>query len=317
MKAWRFNGTHKPFEEQDIPEPEAGPGQVKIDVKAAGLCHSDVGILEDEKWMGLFPHLPVTPGHEAAGIIEAVGEGVTDWKVGDRVAVWPLAQGPEHTTGYAQDGGWQPKMVVDTDFLVNVPEGVPWEYAAAATDAGMTSHGAVMGTGQVKAGEKVGIIGIGGLGQIGARVAVLNGAELYVAEVNEAAWPRAEKAGAKRVAKSILDFKDENLDVIIDFAGFGTTTAEAIEAVGFGGRVVQVGMGRLESTINTYALITGRKTLIGSNGGTGEDIQGVLNWMGKGEIEPECELTTWDKIPEGIDRLHNGEVKGRLVALYK
>lgn len=73
MKAWQFNGTHKPFERVDIPE----PGKVVIDVKAAGLCHSDVGILEDEKWLENMV-VPVVPGHETAGVISEVADDVTD-----------------------------------------------------------------------------------------------------------------------------------------------------------------------------------------------------------------------------------------------
>lgn len=101
MRAWYFHGTGKPFERVDIEEPTAGPGEVVIDVKAAGLCHSDVGILEDEGWMGLFPSLPVVPGHETAGVITEVGEGVTEWKIGDAVAVYPMI-GP---FGYGKNGG--------------------------------------------------------------------------------------------------------------------------------------------------------------------------------------------------------------------
>lgn len=106
-------------------------------------------------------------------------------------------------------------------------------------------------------------------------MAILAGAEVYVAEVNEKVWDAAKKNGAKGVAKSISEFSDVEFDAIIDYAGFGTTTAEAIETVRRGGIVVQVGMGRLEATISTRALILSEVTLIGSQGGTKEDIAGV------------------------------------------
>jgi alcohol dehydrogenase, propanol-preferring len=122
--------------------------------------------------------------------------------------------------------------------------------------------------------------------QIGARVAHLNGADVYVAEVNESIWDRAKEAGAVKVVENIKELKEDELDVIIDFAGFGTTTADAIETVRFNGRVVQVGMGKLESTINTYALILGKVQLHGSVGGTKEDIQGVMKWIAQGELNP-------------------------------
>ena len=249
MKAWHFVGTHKPFERVDIEEPTAGPGKVVVDVQAAGLCHSDVGILEDEKWLDLMT-VPVVPGHETAGVISEVGEGVTGWKVGDKVAVWPM----------------------------------------------------------------IGPFGYGGLGQIGARLAHLEGAEVYVAEIKEDVWDHARENGAVKVAKSITEFKDDQLDVIIDFAGFGTTTDEAIRTVKFQGRVVLVGMGRLEATIDTNALILGQVELVGSNGGSKENIATVLKWLAEGQIEPTLTTIDFEEIADGVGRLERGEVTGRLVA---
>ncbi|WP_460802699.1 zinc-binding dehydrogenase [Microbacterium sp. GXF6406] len=311
MRAWHFVGTHKPFERVDIDEPTAGPGKVVIDVKAAGLCHSDVGILEDEKWLSSMKELPVVPGHETAGVISEVGEGVTDWKVGDRVAVWPLAE----IMGYMVNGAWEDRSEVSTDGLIAIPEGVSFAQAAAATDAGMTSVGA-LSTAGVEAGMKVGIIGFGGLGQIGARVAHLRGAEVYVAEINESVWDRAREAGAVKVAKSITEFADVELDVIIDYAGFGVTTSDALNTVksSGGGRVVQVGMGKLESTIDTYALILGRKQLHGSMGGSKEDIEETMRYMASGDLKPALTEIDFEEIPAGIQQLIDGTAVGRLVA---
>ncbi|HWK76742.1 zinc-binding dehydrogenase [Microbacterium sp.] len=311
MRAWHFVGTHKPFERVDIDEPTAGPGKVVIDVKAAGLCHSDVGILEDEKWLATMKEPPVVPGHETAGVISEVGEGVTDWKVGDRVAVWPLAE----LMGYMVNGAWEDRSEVSTEGLIAIPGDVTFAQAAAATDAGMTSVGA-LSTAGVEAGMKVGIIGFGGLGQIGARVAHLRGAHVYVAEVNESIWDRAREAGAVEVAKSITEFADVELDVIIDYAGFGVTTADALKTVksSGGGRVVQVGMGKLESTIDTYSLILGRKQLHGSMGGSKDDIEETMRYMASGELKPAITEIDFEEIPAGIQQLTDGTATGRLVA---
>ena len=310
MKAWYFHGTGKPFERVDIEEPTAGPGEVVIDVKAAGLCHSDVGILEDEGWMSLFPSLPVVPGHETAGVITEVGEGVTDWKIGDAVAVYPMV-GP---FGYGKNGGWEERVAASAEQLIRMPEGIDFALAAAATDAGMTSAGAVLSKGQVKAGMKVGIIGYGGLGQIGARLAHLEGAEVYVAEIKEDVWEHAKAAGAVKVAKDISEFKDDQLDVIVDFAGFGTTTAAAVETVKFQGRVVIVGMGRLEATLNTNTMILNQVEVVGSNGGSMDDIASVMKWMASGDLTPTIETIDFEQIAEGIERLKAHQVNGRLVA---
>jgi len=314
MKAWQFTGTNEPLVLAEVPEPTAGPGEVVLRMRAAGLCHSDVGLLEDEGWLSMLAKRPITIGHENAGEIVEVGEGVTGYAVGDRVAVCPTT--PAGAPGYSFDGGFAEKMVVAASALVPIPDGVDDVFGAAATDAGMTSHAAVIGQGGVKSGDTVGIIGLGGLGQIGARVAVLAGATVYVAEVNEAVWPLADEIGAAGVAKSIADFPDVTFDVIVDFAGFGTTTAQAVDVIRRDGTVVLVGMGRLESLINTKSLILNQATLRGSNGGSKEDIAGVYRYMASGDLTPTTTTISFDEIPEGIERLRRGEVKGRLVAVF-
>jgi propanol-preferring alcohol dehydrogenase len=314
MKAWHFHGTHQPLKKVlDKAEPHPGCGEIRVAVTAAGLCHTDVGVLEDEKFMPLFSRLPVAPGHEIAGIIDEIGEGVDGFGVGDRVAVWP-SEGA--VVGFALDGGYQEKVVVSHHALVPIPDGVPDAYAATAACAGMTAHGALMTRGGLRSGEKVGIIGVGGVGQIALRLAVLNGAEVYAVETNETVWTIAEELGAKRVVKDVSELADLQLDLIIDFAGFGTTTAAAIEAVGKGGRVVLVGMGQLETTINTYPLMLNEVDLRGNVGGSAQDIASVLEWMAKGEIHPKLEEITWDLIAEGVHRLQHGLSGGRLVAIY-
>lgn len=312
MKAWQFTNTHEPLTLADVPEPRPGPGEVLIDIKAAGLCHSDVGLLEDEGWLQTLAKRPITIGHEVAGVIAELGAGVSGWTVGDRVGICPTTAAG--APGYVRDGGFSYKTVTPAISLVRIPEGVSFVQGAAGTDAGMTSHHAVIANGQAGQGSTVGIIGFGGLGQIGARVAVLAGADVYVAEVNERVWQSARDAGVKDVKKSIKDFAGVNFDVIVDFAGFGTTTAEAIDVVGIGGRVVQVGMGRLEATISTASLILRKVTLIGSQGGTKEDVEGVYRYLATGKLTPTITQITFNEIPDGIDRLKRGEVVGRLVA---
>lgn len=312
MRAWQFTNTHEPLVLADVPVPVAGPGQVVLDVVSAGLCHSDVGVLEDEGWLPALPRRPVTMGHEVAGVVVEVGEGVTGWSVGARVGVCPMTRAG--APGYGYDGGFADKILVDQITLVAIPDNVPFALGAAGTDAGMTSHHAVMTKGRVVAGTRLGIIGLGGLGQIGARVGVLAGAEVYAAELNEEVWDLADELGVTGIARSIRDFADKRLDVIVDFAGFGTTTAEAIETVRFAGRVVQVGMGKLEATISTRDLILKECELVGSRGGTSDDIAGVYELFASGQLAPHYTEIGFDDIPDGLDRLARGLVKGRLVA---
>jgi propanol-preferring alcohol dehydrogenase len=311
MRAWRMTGTGEPLVRSEVPEPTAAPGEVVIDVRAAGLCHSDVGALEDPGWMEIIQFVPITLGHEVAGVISEVGEGVTDFRVGDRVGICPSTP---TLPGYHRDGGYADKATARQEDIVRIPKGVSFEQAAAGTDAGMTSYHAVVVAGQVKAGDKVGIIGLGGLGQIGARVAVVSGAEVYAAELREEVWPLGRDIGVREVTKDIRDFADVGLDSIVDFAGFGTTTAAAIETVRPGGRVVQIGMGRLEATINTRVLIVNNITLVGSSGGDVDDVAAVYRLFAEGKLTPTLTTIGFEEIAEGLERLKAGTVQGRLVA---
>ncbi len=316
MKAWQFTGTNKPLQLNEVEEPHAGPGQVRVDVKAAGVCHSDVTALDDPGWMPLFPILPRTMGHENSGVISEVGEGMEHWKVGDRVGLAPLFSDGD-ALGYGKwDGGFGPRLLATEDNLVKLPDGVPFDLGAMATDAGLTAYHAIMTLGGAKAGMRVGVIGLGGLGYIGAKVASLAGAEVYGAEVNPETRKLAPEMGLADVAESIDAFKDKDLELIVDYAGFGTTTSVAIETLAKFGTFVQVGMGRLEATINTYALITKQLTIKGSNSGTKEDLEGIYELMKSGELNPPINRITHADIPDAIDKLRAGGVIGRFVAMY-
>lgn len=223
MQGWQFTNTGEPLVLGDVPEPTPGPGEVVLDIKAAGLCHSDVGAMTDPGWLALIPNRPIVIGHEIAGVVAGIGEGVTEVSVGDRVGVCPTAS--ETAPGYGRDGGFTHRHRVLAGDLVPMPEGLSFELAALGTDAGMTSDHAVMVQGGVKQGDKVGIIGLGGLGQVGARVAVVHGAEVHVAEINEDVWPQVKEIGAVSVVRDVAEWAGQGFDVVVDYAGFGSTTA--------------------------------------------------------------------------------------------
>lgn len=282
-------------------------------MKAAGLCHSDVGILTIENFLPPLVQLPLTIGHEIAGVIAEVGVGVTDWSVGDRVGICQIGN---DVTGITKHGGYAPKVLVKTDVLLRIPARVTFEQAAAGNDAGMTAYHAMVIDGQIRHGQKVGVIGLGGVGQVGARIATLFGCDVFVAEIKPSVWPIAHQLGAVRVEADITAYASEELDVIVDFAGFGTTTAAAIATVRHGGRVVQVGLGHLNATISTQSLVMKEITLKGCLGGTKADTQAVYELMESGKLQPLITTTTFDAIPVGLARLEHGEVVGRLVASF-
>ena len=318
MQSWRFFGTGKPLALEDVPEPHAGPGEVVVDVRAAGLCHSDVSALDDPGWMPLFPRIPMTLGHENAGVVSEVGEGMADrWKVGDRVGLSPMMPDGD-AVGYGQwDGGYGPRLRATEANLVKLPDEVSFELGAMATDAGLTAYHAMVAVGGATRGMRIGVIGLGGLGYIGARTAVLLGAEVYGAEVSAETQKLADEIGLAGVADSIDAFEDKKLDLIVDYAGFGTTTAAALTTLAELGTLVQVGMGRLESTINTYPLIINQLTVRGSKSGTKEDLAALYALMRSGDLNPPMNVITQADIPGALDQLRQGGVVGRFIAVYE
>lgn len=258
--------------------------------------------------------LPIVLGHEVSGVVEAVGEGVTDFKVGDEVA---QAVKASDAPGVSRDGGFGEYVIGNVDMLVHKPSNVEWSQASAATDAGVTSYSGVVVHGGVRKGMRVGILGLGGLGMTGARIAVVQGAEVIGIEPREEVWDAAKERGVSRVVKDVSELAGEDLDVIVDFAGFGETTVKAIDAVKFGGTVVLVGMGTLEFNFPTFDFITRAINLQGSTTiGRREDLENVLKMIADGDLHIESSDIAFDDIPNGMDRLAKGQVQGRLVARY-
>lgn len=316
MKSWRFHGTNQPLTYDEVPVPHAGPGEVVVDVRAAGLCASDMGALHEPEWMESFPRLPMTLGHENAGVISEVGEGMEKWKIGDRVGLSPSMPDGDAIGYGAWDGGYGPKVLATETNLVRLPDELSFEMGAMATDAGLTAYHAMVSEGCATQGMRIGVIGLGGLGYIGARIAVLRGAEVYAAETNSATRDLATEIGLAGVAESITEFADKNLPLIVDYAGFGTTTAQAVHTLAPSGTLVQVGLGRAEATIDTQALIFKRLRIVGSLSGTQQDLTELYELMRGGELDPPIQVITPDRIPEGLERLRQGGVVGRIIAQY-
>jgi propanol-preferring alcohol dehydrogenase len=195
-----------------------------------------------------------------------------------------------------------------------MPEGLSFELAALRTDAFMTSYHVIVTRGVLRPGMKVGVIGLGGLGQIGARVGIVKGAEVHVAEPNEAAWAMATEIGAASVVRDASEWEGQGFDLVVDYAGFDTTTRAATKAVRRDGRVVLVGMGKLEFTLNTMNSILSEVTLTSSQGGTKQDIAEIYELLASEEVKPEVTVIGFDDISQGIDDLRQHRITGRLVA---
>lgn len=313
MKGWIFEKTHKPLEMQEVADPILTPDSVIVNIKASGLCHTDVTIVDDPGWMAMTKP-PVILGHEGAGIIESVGENVTNFKLGDRVGICPIDPATKVAIGGGKDGVYAERVKVPATQVIKLPDNVSFVEGAAATDAGMTSHHALFGLGRAKKGMKVGIIGIGGLGDFGLQMALAAGCEVLAADPKPEAQKIAKDFGVEKVFDDAIDFKDEQPDLIVDYAGFGSTTAHAIEAVKTDGTVVVVGMGVLHSDISTWDLTTRRLKLFGNNGGSIDDIAKVYKYFASGTLKPTLHTIPFAEIDKGLEKLKAGKVSGRLIA---
>ncbi len=313
MKAWQFHEVGRPLRRAEILTPPAGHDEVVIEVSAAGLCHTDVGVLEEEGWAGIIAHRPITLGHEIAGVVTAVGAGVDSWRSGDRVCVWPSSA---TRPGFSRDGGFAEFTTARADDLVAIPAGVDAVLAATATDAGMTTYSALVHAGGVGSGTRVGIIGIGGLGSYAAQIAEVLGADVHLVDISPGARALARRLGFARVHDSVDQWRGLDLEVIVDFAGAGSTTETAVEVIGQRGTVVLVGMARHTANLSTRSLIFNRCRLVGSMGGSIDDLGAVLDLLQSGQLRPAVTSIAFDDIPDGLARLARGEVQGRLVAEF-
>lgn len=264
MRAARFDAATRRLDVVDVPVPVPGASEVLVRVEACGICLSDVHLLD-----GSLPamHPVITPGHEAAGTIEAVGSEVPVWAPGDRVV---MAGGRPCTTcracvrgrfeeceafeimGFGFDGAWAQYVVVPYAALSSVPDGVPFPEAAVLADAVSTPYAALTDRAGLRAGDAVGLWGIGGLGVHAVQIARLVGAAPIVAvDPLPSARRRALALGADVALDPTTDdvvgrirevTGGRMLDVAVDLVGANAVLAQAVESLARFGRCVMVGL---------------------------------------------------------------------------
>ncbi|KAB2572120.1 alcohol dehydrogenase [Lasiodiplodia theobromae] len=316
MKAFRYEDPETGVRLEEIPIPEPKHGQALIKVQAAGLCHSDVHIIQGRghSWIA---KRPITLGHEVSGTIVKLGPGPSTVQVGDRVAVaipsHPVEKASWETAiGLGYDGGYGQFVLGHLEFLVKIPDNVSFEQAAVATDSIATAYHAVAATAGADQSSTVAILGIGGLGMNAVTIAALRGAKVYGIDLNMAKFEEAKRCGASACAATLKEFADVKFDIIIDFVGVTSTVQSAISSVKNGGTVVLVGLGATSVEIRTTSFVTRSITLKASIGASKEDLQEVLNLLSTGHLRPNLIEIPFEDIPKGLQRLDGGEVNGRL-----
>lgn len=313
MRAFRYAAKGLPLQSVELPDPVPEPGWVVVDVEAVGLCHSDVHLTDGV--IAPFRPPPVTLGHEVAGTVSALGAGVEGYAPGDRVGVAIIAH-PEvlesYVPGIGVDGGYAERVAVHASTLVGLPDAVSFPAAAVATDSVASAYHAVHAEAQVRPGETVVVVGLGGLGLNGVRAAALAGATVVGVDVDPATFEAARAAGACECFTGFGGLGDLQPDAVIDFAGTGSTTSAAVDAVRRLGRVVLVGLGAPTTTFSTMSLVSKSVLLRGSYGAGKDEYRQVLDLIAQGRITPALEEVPFADLNEALDRIRRGTARGRL-----
>jgi len=320
-----------PFELVEREQPNPGPGQVRIRVQACGVCHSD-SIARD----GLLPNIPypIVPGHEIAGVIDAVGSGVISWTEGTRVGVgWfgghcgrcePCRRGylidcrNLRIPGINYDGGYAEAMVAPTDALVLMPEELSPPEAAPLLCAGVTTYNALRESG-ARAGDLVAILGIGGLGHLGVQFA----AKMGFRTVAIARGRDKEQLARQLGAHVYLDSQAQDVGAELTKLGGAktvlatVTSGKAMSAVIPGlavrGRLVVVGVGMDPIEVSPIELIGGSRAVIGHASGASIDSQDTLAFSALAGVRPTIETMPLERAADAYDKMMRGEARFRMV----
>jgi propanol-preferring alcohol dehydrogenase len=334
MKAAVLNAFGAPLTIEEIDDPHPGPDDAVIRVKACGIDGTDLKLLDG---FGYTPDLPFIMGHEAAGVIESVGERVTVFKPGDRVIPYNFLIPPDspwYRTDREQlcpdmigvvgvknrNGGYAEKLLLPAEQLVQIPEGISWRDAAVYCDAGLTAYHAVDRSRLTK-GETVLVIGVGGVGSFAIQFARLAGARVIALDRLQTKLDWARTLGATvavtsdEVGEAVRAFTNgEGLECVLDIVGTEQTMAVGIDAVRGGGRIVVVGYTPDIFALSGKRLAQNELEIIGSRAGSRKELAGALALTAAGKIRSiVTDTAPLDQVNEALDKLRRGEVIGRLV----
>jgi D-arabinose 1-dehydrogenase-like Zn-dependent alcohol dehydrogenase len=286
MKAVRMVAAGQPLESQRIPIPAAGEDDVLVRVRATGICHSDTHYRAGRSSMG---KMPITLGHEIAGEVERVGPGVTTLKVGERVCLhYNISCGDceycksgreqfcakVRMIGHHIDGGYAEYIAIPARNAISLPEEISFEEGATLMCASATALHALR-KGRVKAGERVAVFGVGGLGLSAIQLAkALGAAEVYAVDIQMDKLELASGYGAIPIDARRLEAAEEirtlthgkGVDVALEMIGLQKTMEQAIASLGVLGRAVIVGLSQMPLSVHPYQTLIGQEAeIIGSN----------------------------------------------------
>lgn len=318
---------------------EPGPGDVEIDIKFCGICHSDLHQVGDE-WGGA--SFPMVPGHEIAGVVSRVGSSVAGFAAGDRVGIGCFVDSIRSKGGAARDrdieqylpgavmtynglehdgktptmGGYSERIVVNEKYVLRVPDSIPLERAAPLMCAGITLYSPLRHW-NAGPGKKVAIVGLGGLGHVGVKIAHAMGADVTVLSQSLAKKDDgiAMGAGAYYATSDPATFRKlrNTFDLIINTVSAKLDWNALLALLKVDGTMVVVGIPEEEVPIDAFALVGGRRSLAGSMIGSIAETQEMLDFCAAHNVVPEIEVIAIQDVNEAYERVRKSAVRYRFV----
>jgi uncharacterized zinc-type alcohol dehydrogenase-like protein len=337
VAAYAAPAAKAPLERTTIERREVGEHDVLIDIKYAGICHSDIHTVREEWGKARFP---LTPGHEIAGVVSEVGSGVTRFKVGDRVGVGCMVDscrecenclggveqhclkgnvgtyGSVGRDGEITQGGYSTHVVVDENYTLRIPDGLSLDVAAPLLCAGITTYSPLKNWG-AGPGKKVAVVGLGGLGHMAVKIAHAMGAEVTVLSQSLRKKEDGLKLGADHYFATADPRTFEELrgefDLIVSTVSANVDFNAYLSLLRTGGTLVNVGAPENPISLQLFALIGGNKNLAGSMIGGIAETQEMLDFCAEHGLGAEIELISADRINEAYDRVVSSDVRYRFV----
>jgi D-arabinose 1-dehydrogenase-like Zn-dependent alcohol dehydrogenase len=332
MRVVQVSRPNGPFEivEREIPEP--GAGQVRIKVEACGVCHSD-WFTKEGHWPGI--QYPRVPGHEVAGIIDAVGAGVTGWAGRQRAGVgwhgghcgycdscrrgdFVTCQIALQVPGIAYDGGYAEYVIAPAGALALIPEGLSAEDAGPLMCAGITTFNPLRNSG-ARPGDLVAVLGIGGLGHLGIQFAAKMGFRTVAIARGMDKEPLARKLGAS----SYIDSKAQDpaaellklggAKVILATVTSGNAMSAVLGGLGVNGKLIIVGAANEPLEVNAGLFIAGRRSIVGWPSGNSVDSQDTLSFSVLTGVRSMNEIFPLERAAEAYEHMMSGKARFRAV----
>ena len=319
------------FELVDLPTPTPSDDEVRLRVEACGICHSDAFVKE-----GTFPGIeyPRVPGHEVAGVVDAVGADVDQWSEGERVGVgWhgghcftcaACRDGDfvncenALVTGISFDGGYAEYMTAPAEAVAKMPDDLSAEDAAPLLCAGITTYNALRNQ-DLRAGDLVAVQGIGGLGHLGVQYAAQMGCEVAALSTSADKADLARDLGASHFIDAGSEDAAEALqalggaDLLLATAPNSAAITDVVGGLGRDGRLVIVAATGEPVEVSPMALIQGRKSVSGWPSGDADDSEDTLNFSALTGVTPEIETFPLEEAAAAYDRMINNEARFRAV----